>query len=437
MMSSRTGEFSGVPQDLFTLEDQIYGKLLDALAVKLGPAELARTSAHPTENIQAYDLYLRGQDAMRSQLNEQNVQTAIGYYEHAIREDRNFVLAYTGLADASLRMYRYKNDRFWADKALGVSQQAQRLNDNAPEVHFTLGSVYSATGKSAEAVSELRRALQLVPKSDDGYRRLGDAYRAVGQKQEAIAGYVKATELGPYYWFNWNALGSAYFRFGDNQKALESFQRVAELDPTNASAYVNIGAVYFQEGKWADCIPVFQKSLDLDKRVVTYSNLGTVYFYLKRYDDAVKMFQKAVEMSPDSEFFVGNLADAYRWSAHAAEAKSTYDKAIALAYKKLQVNPRDATTMEHLAAYSAKQGDLKTASMFIQRARVIDPSNISLLYTQAVIYCLADRQQDALQYVSQAIQKGLSPQVVKNDPELSKLQTHSEFASLMSKYSKN
>ncbi len=433
-----TREFSGVPQDLLTLEDQIYVKLVDALALKPSPAEIARSSAHPTENIQAYDLYLRGQSAMRGQLNAQNVETAIGYYERAIKADPSFALAYTGLADASLRMYREKNDRVWADKALALSQQAQQLNDTAAEVHFTLGSVYSATGRSAEAVSELRRALELAPKSDDGYRRLGDAYRALGQRPEAIRAYVKAAELGPYYWFNWNALGSAYFRFGDNQKALESFRRVAELEPSNAAAYLNIGAVYFEEGKWTDSIPAFQKSLELEPRERAYSALGNVYFYLKRYDNAVKMFEKAAALSPDSEFVIGNLADGYRWSGRTAEAKATFDKAIALAYKKLQVNPRDATTIEHLAQYSAKQGDLASATTFIQRARAIDPADVSLLYTQAVIYCLADKQQDALQYVSEAIQKGgLSPQKARNDPELSKLQTRPEFSEIMNKYSKN
>jgi eukaryotic-like serine/threonine-protein kinase len=432
-----TQEFSGVPQDLLTLEDQIYAQLVDALALKPRPAEMARSSAHPTENIQAYDLYLRGQSAMRGQLNEQNVETAIGYYERAIKEDPSFALAYTGLADASLRMYRQKNDRVWTDKALALSQQAQQLNDNAAEVHFTLGSVYSATGRSAEAVSELRRALELAPKSDDGYRRLGDAYRALGQRQEAIRAYVNAAELGPYYWFNWNALGSAYFRFGDNEKALESFRRVAELEPSNAAAYLNIGAVYFEEGKWTDCIPAFQKSLELEPRERAYSNLGTVYFYLKRYDDAVKMFEKAAEMSPDSEFVMGNLADGYRWAGRTGEGKATYDKAIALAYKKLQVNPRDATTLEHLAQYSAKQGDLANASMFIQRARAIDPSDVSLLYTQAVIDCLSDKEQDALEHVREAIQKGLSPQIAKNDPELSKLQTRPEFVAIVNKSTKN
>jgi tetratricopeptide (TPR) repeat protein len=365
------------------------------------------------------------------------VETAIGYYERAIKEDPSFALAYTGLADASLRMYREKNDRVWADKALALSQQAQQLNDNAAEVHFTLGSVYSATGRSAEAVSELRRALELAPKSDDGYRRLGDAYRALGQRPEAIRAYVKAAQLGPYYWFNWNALGSAYYRFGDNQKALESFRRVAELEPGNAAAYLNIGVVYFREGKWVESIPAFQKSLEFEQHEQAYSNLGTAYFYLKRYDDAVKMFEKAAALSPDSEFVIGNLADGYRWSGRTAEAKATFDKAIALAYKMLQVNPRDATTMEHLARYSAKQGDLASATTFIQRARAIDPADVSLLYTQALVDCLADKQQDALKYVSEAIQKGLSPQIARNDPELSKLQTRPEFSEIMNKYSKN
>jgi tetratricopeptide (TPR) repeat protein len=432
-----TREFSGVPQDLLTLEDQIYVKLVDALALKPSPAEIARSSAHPTENIEAYDLYLRGQSAMRGQLNAQNVQTAIGFYERAIKQDPSFALAYAGLADASLRMYREKNDRVWAEKALAVSQQAQQLNDNAAEVHFALGSVYSATGKSAEAVSELRRALELAPKSDDGYRRLGDAYRALGQRQEAIRAYVKAAELGPYYWFNWNALGTAYFRFGDNQKALESFRRVSELEPGNASAYSNIGGVYIEEGKWTESIPALQKSLELEPRERAYSNLGTAYFYLKRYDDAVKMYEKAAAMSPDSEFAIGNLADGYRWSGRTGEAKATYDKAIALAYKKLQVNPRDATVMEQLAMWSAKQGDLASATSFIQRARTIDPADVSLLYTQAVVYCLADRQEDALKYVTEAIEKGLSPQIARNDPELSKLQNRPEFLQVVNKYTKN
>lgn len=429
-----TQEFSGVQQDLLTLEDQIYAKLIEALALKPSPEEAARGGMHPTENIEAYDLYLRGRNVMRGQLNVRNVEPAIGYFESAIKKDPGFALAYTGLADASLRMYREKKDSLWAEKALSASQQARRLDDNLAEVHTALGSVYSATGKSAGAITELRRALELAPNSDEGYRRLGDAYRASGRRDEAIKAYQKAVEASPYYWFNWNALGTAYYRFGDNQKALQAFQRVTELEPRNAAAYRNIGVVYFRQDKWSECIPIFQKSLELEPHSVSYSNLGTAYFFLKRYDDAVKMFEKALEMNPNYETAVGNLADAYRWSGRKQDAMAMYDKAITLAYKDLQVNPRAATTMEHLALYYSKKGDSAHALEFIQHARAIEPQDISLLYTQAVVYCLAGREAESLDSLNEALQKGYSLEETKKDPELGALQKRPEFARLLQKY---
>jgi eukaryotic-like serine/threonine-protein kinase len=429
-------EFSGMQQDLLTLEDQIYARVVDALALKPTAEEAARSGMHPTENIEAYDLYLRGRNAMRGQLDVHNVETAIGFFEGAVKKDPSFALAYTGLADASLRMYREKKDSVWAQKALSASQQAGRLDDNLAEVHAALGGVYSATGKSAEAITELRRALELAPNSDEAYRRLGDAYRSSGRKEDAIQAYKKGIDVSPYYWFNWNALGTAYYRFGDNQKALDAFKRVTELEPRNAAAYGNIGAVYFRQNKWSDCIPAFQKSLEIEQHPMSYSNLGTAYFYLRRFDDSVKMFEKAAAMSPNDELIVGNLADAYRWSGRKQDGLNTYDKAIGLAYKELQVDPRSATAMEHLALYYAKKGDSGHALEFIRHARSIEPQNISLLYTNAVVYCLADRKPESLSALEEALQKGYSIEEAKNDPELGELQKLPQFAQLVKRFSK-
>lgn len=431
-----TEEFSGVPQDLLILEDQIYGKLIEALALKQTPEEVARGNLHPTENIEAYDLYLRGRNAMRGQLDVKGLANAIEYFENSLKKDPGFALAYTGLADANLRMYREKKDAEWAQKALSAGQQAQRLDDNLAEVHTALGGIYIATGKSAEAIAELQRAIELAPSSDDGYRRLGDAYRSSGKRQEAIQAYQKAIEISPYYWFNWNALGTAYYRFGDNERALQAFTRVTELEPRNAAAYRNMGAVYFQQDKWNDCIPVFQKSLEFEQNSTAYSNLGTAYFYLKRYEEAVKMFEKAVEMNPNYENAVGNLADGYRWSGRKQEALATYDKAISLAYKDLQVNPRSGGTMENLALYYAKKGDSVRALDFIRRARTIEPDNVSMLYTQAVVDCLAGRKEASVSILSEALQKGYSLKEAENDPELADLQKLPQFDQLLKKSGK-
>jgi eukaryotic-like serine/threonine-protein kinase len=431
-----TQEFSGVSQDLLTMEDRVYGELVNALALKPTTEEMARTGSHPTENVTAYDLYLQGRNAMHGSRNVQSLQAAIRFFEDALHNDSNFALAYTGIADADLAMYKETKDTLWTQKALLAAQQAEHLNSNLAEVHLSLGSVYSASGRSAEAVEQLKRALAIAPNSDDAYRRLGDAYLASGQKQQAVAAYQSAVSANPYYWYNHNNLGGAYFRSGDTQKALQEYQKVAELAPENATAYLNTGAVYFRQGKWAQAIPAFQKALQIQPDADTYSNLGTSYYFLKRYDEAVKMFQKAVEMSPKNEQLMGNLADAYRSSGQTQEAVATYDKAIALAYQTLQVNPRSAETMGDLALYYAKKGDGEHGMQYIQQARAIQPSDLQMLYFEVEVYALAGKAPEAMRALRMALQKGYSPEEAQNDPELRSLQGLPEFTSLVREFTK-
>ena len=431
-----TQEFSGVQQDLLTLEDQIYARLVDALSLKPTSEELARSTPHPTENIEAYDFYLKGRSAMRGQQDVKNVQTAIDLYEQALKKDPGFALAYAGVADASLVMYLQKKDSFWSQKALAAAQQAERLNDNLSEVHFSLGNVYTASGKGAQAIAELQRALQLAPNSDDGYRGLGKAYLALGQKNQGIQAYQKAIEINPYYWVNYNSVGQAYFALGDYDKALQAFQRMIELEPNNSFGYLNSGAVYFQQGKYEQCIPFFQKALQIQPYYMTYSNIGTALFYLKRYPESVPMFEKAVEMNPNDGMVMGNLADSYRWSGRKPEAMETYDRAIALAYKELQVNPRATGPMGSLALYYAKKGDSAHAMQFIQHALSIQPQDVALVYIQAVVYSLADRKAEALHTLREALQKGYSLEEAKTDPELANLQNTAEFAKVVTDFGK-
>lgn len=429
--------FSGNVRDILTIEDKIYNSLISALELKPTSDELARASGHATENIAAYDLYLKGRNAMRGQQDLTNVQAAINFYQDAVNKDPGFALAYAGLSDASLVMYREKKDPFWSEKALAAAQQAQRLNDNSAEVHFALGRVYSTTGKTAEAIAELRRALAIEPNSDDGYRGLGGAYLSLGEKDQALQAYEKAVEINSYYWYNLNQLGSAYAQLGEYDKALASFQRVIELEPDNSFGYMNVGVVYFEEGKYKESIPYFQKSLAIQPSYLTYSNLGSAYFYLKRYADSVPMFEKAVELNPNDQLFMGNLADAYRWSGQRDKAIATYNQAIALAYKELEVNPKDTEALECLALYYGKKGNATQSIDFIERARTINAADVNLIYTQAVVYALANRPDDAMKSLRLAFEKGYSVQEAQNDPELGALQTRSEFGKLVAQFGKS
>ena len=431
-----TQEFSGVPQDLLTLEDQAYNSLADALELKPTNEETARVSTHPTENVTAYDMYLQGRTLLHGNHGPQDAQTAVRFFNTALNNDKNFALAYTGIADASLRMYKDTKDGMWAQKALLAAQQAEQLNSNLAEVHLSLGSVYSATGKSNQAVEELKRALTLAPNSDEAYRRLGDAYKASGRKQEALAAYQSAVNANPYYWYNHNSLGSAYLQFGEADKALQEYQRVTEMSPDNATGFANIGATYFRQAKWAEAVPAFQKALAIQADADIYSNLGTAYFFLGRYDDAVKNFEQAVALSPKNEQLMGNLADAYRASGKAEQAAATYDKAIALAYAQLQVNPRDASTMADLALYYAKKGDASQGQQYIRQARAIDASDLQLMYEEGQVYALGGKESEAIRALREAFQKGYPPEEAQNDPELASLKNSAQFGKLIAEYQK-
>src|SRR5580704_8180257 len=429
-------EFAGVTGDLLTIEDQIYAPLVDALDLKPSNAEQARATAHPTQNIEAYELYLKGRNALRGQQDLKNVQSAIGFFEQALKKDSSFALAYTGVADASLIMYRETNDSAWSAKALGAAQQARALSEDQPEIHLALGSVYRSSGRTAEAVVELKRALELAPNSDEAYRRLGAAYMSGGSSAEAIQAYQKAVELNPYYWVNYNALGNGFYQLGDYGKAAESYRRVIELDPKNPYAYNNLGAVLVQSGKFREALEPLQKSLQFDDAGQAYSNLGIAYFYVKDYDKAISAYEKAVQLVPTSDMFAGNLAEAYDLVGQKDRAQTTFERAISLAYKELQVNPRDAITKGRLGLWYAKKGDARQALKIIAEARALDSNNADLIYYQAQAYALANDNANALVALRDAFKKGQPPAIAQAEPDLQGLQKDPSFQKLVNEFLK-
>jgi serine/threonine protein kinase/tetratricopeptide (TPR) repeat protein len=427
-------EFSGVAGDLLTIEDQIFAKLVDALESKPTDKEMATLGAHPTENIEAYNLYLKGRTALGGTADEKTIQTAMNYFAGALEKDHGFALAYSGLADANLAMYEQKKDKHWSEQAVDAAKKAEQLNDKLPEVHFALGSAYAVTGQTVQAIAEDKRALELAPNSDEAYRRLGNAYMANGQKDEALRALEKAVQLNPYYWYNPSGLGNAYYRFGELDKAVKAYQQIVQLEPDNPIGYSDLGAVYFTMGKYEESIAAFQKSLKIKPTADTYSNLGTEFFYQKRYPEAISMFEKAVEMSPEDETNVGNLADGYRLASDSAKAQATYDKAINLAYKELRVNPRDASVAGRLALYYAKKGDTQQAKEFVKRARAIDASDAYLIYISAVVKTISNEPGDAVKDLGLALQKGYSVKDASVEPEFAPLLSRPDYQALLKKY---
>jgi non-specific serine/threonine protein kinase len=406
--------FNGGIEDVITIEDQMCAALAISLGLDKAHSESKCRAVRPTHSVAGYQLYLEG----RAQMRKEQVDQALALFTQAVADDKTFGLAYAGIADASLAKYRRTKEPKWLDEALNAATQAQMLNDNLPEVHFALGSVYIARGKAIEAINENKKGVALAP-TDEGFRRLGEAYQASGQLKEAVMAFQSAVGVNPHYSNNFYRLGVALEQSGDSNGALVAFQRYKELEPDNPLATEAMGTEYLNRGEYEKAIVEFQHALTQQPDAETYSNLGTAFFNLKRYPESVTALERARDMSPNDATFVGNLADAYRWAGRKQDADRTYMRAIALAHSQLEINPKDADMMGTLALYEAKIGNKDDALTWLNQARSQSPEDAGLEYNLAEIYAVAGENARACNSLQDVVKKGFPERNVRSDPELS------------------
>ncbi len=426
-----TQNFQGVRQDFLAVEDQVFNALVNSLVIHRTDEERARTALQPTQDIEAYDLYLKGREKLHGNLSLANAQQALQYFEQATKRDPAFALAYAGMADASVRLGQANHDSQMLQRALNAAQQAQRLNDNLPEVHTSLGTIYSHTGNTEGAVVELKRALQLSPNSDEVWRQLGLVYGRASQPDQEIAALRQAIRLNPYYWNSHNALGGTYFQLGQNVKALEEFQQVTRLAPEVPTGWANSGSAYYRLGRLEDCVGAYQKAIALSQKAPYYSGLGVAFFFLGRFDEATRAFETAVQKDPSDADSWQDLGDSYRQSGQAAKAPRAYGQAIDLGLKAIETDNKDTAALGVLATAYAQTGDLAKAAVYIRQARQIDPKDNDLMYREAVIRVLAGQFPEALGSLKDALSNGYPVFEAKADPQLLKLRERPEFAALL------
>src|SRR5688572_1647285 len=120
-------------QDIFEVQDEIARKIAEALRVTLSPQEQADLAARPTDNLQAYDLYLRGKSYVR-RLTRQDLEFARQMFDNATALDPKFALAFAAVANAcALVYYNYGRDEAWMERARAASEKAAALQPDLPE----------------------------------------------------------------------------------------------------------------------------------------------------------------------------------------------------------------------------------------------------------------------------------------------------------------
>ena len=173
-------------KDVFEVQDEMARKIAEALRVTLSPQELEALADKPTENLQAYDLYLRGKRYARRQT-RQDVEFALQMFENAVVLDSSFALAYAACANACAMYYSiFSRDQVWIERAREASGKAVALRWDLPEVQVSQAWVLYAAGLYDEAVRMVKKAIERKRDCEGAYYLLFRALFAAGRYQEVL-----------------------------------------------------------------------------------------------------------------------------------------------------------------------------------------------------------------------------------------------------------
>ena len=236
--------------ELFVLQDEIRRKIVMALKVKLTPDESERFQRAPTNNLEAYDFYLRGWEdfwhAFYEAKKEQNGQ-ARQMYEKAIALDPQYAAAYAGLGLTYFVDWYYQWNLDAAqslERAIEIGQRAIALDETLARSHWLLGAAYVWKKQYDQAMLEGERAVALDPNNAEGYWILGDILRFSGRPpEESIELINKAMRLNPKKLPQYLvALGATYRVAGRCEEALTPLKKVLILNPNFPPAHINLAA---------------------------------------------------------------------------------------------------------------------------------------------------------------------------------------------------
>ena len=171
-------------KDVFEVQDEIARKIAEALRVTLSPQELEALAIKPTENLQAYDLYLRGKRYARRQT-RQDLEFALQMFENAVAMDPSFALAFAACANACAMFYcNYSRDAIWVERARNAPGRAVALRWDLPEVQVSQAWVLYATELHDEAVRMVQKAIERKRDCEGAYYLLCRALFSAGRYQE-------------------------------------------------------------------------------------------------------------------------------------------------------------------------------------------------------------------------------------------------------------
>lgn len=281
--------FNEAAADLFAIEDSVSQKIAQKLALQLAVNEREELTRRSTEDATAYRDYLQGRYS-EFRFTRQGLYQAIEYFNRAIARDPNYALAFAGLADA----YTTASDwvlppRQALPKAEAAARKALSLDDHLAEAHASLAHALMHEWKLAASGAEFRRTLALNPNNTSIYFAYSEYLTAIGREDDAVTQLRRALEIDPQSAETIGFIGWPLYVKEDYQGALTAEDEAIHIDPNFWTARMTRAYILRAMHRLPEAIAEFRKAVDLNpESSITLSGLGAAYADSGERQEAVR-----------------------------------------------------------------------------------------------------------------------------------------------------
>ncbi len=290
-----------------------------------------------------------------------------------------------------------RQEEYWHDSE-ALFGHAVTVTDKNYLAYNNLGFYLSRQGRTAEAMENYRRSLEINPNYDDALNNVG--YALAGQKkyEEAIGYYQAALRIRPNHPEVHNNLGNAVSELGRIDEAIQHYMITLAQEPDHADAHNNLGVALAMKGRLDEAILHFRKAIHLKPDDPSgHSNLGNALAVQHKLDEAIQEYEQALRLKPEDAQAHNNLANALVGQGKLEPAIGQYEEA-------LRLNANNPEAHANIAAALAAQGNLPQAVEHYQAAVGLTPNNPDLHYRLAEALLRLGRRDEAAAHLTVALQ---------------------------------
>jgi TolB-like protein/Flp pilus assembly protein TadD len=302
--------YQGKVDDVFEIQEQVAGEIVEALDLQLTSLEGNQLSKRQTDNVEAFDLFLKGTFAMW-QFSAGSYEIAIKYFEHAIEIDPGFGKAYAGIGMCYNGAAWFENMN--RDEALIKAnewlEKAIHVDDQIAEAYNYLAYNNILNWKWAEAEKQIRKAIELKPSYADAHLYYGWLLGALAKFEESELEFQRAIKFDPQSVIIKTNLAFPYYWKKDFARSIEQVKSAIKMEPTFNIPYFFLGISYVQAGHYEESIKAFQTAIKFSGGLPYYKAwLAHAYALSGNKNEAVKILSELEQISAEKGTLTYQLA---------------------------------------------------------------------------------------------------------------------------------